>query len=439
MRILLSLIALVLGGVCRSEAAPAPMRQSEQFTVVDARPVSAFSPGQLRTLAGKDLVRLDADVLLLSAERVKEVLLAELGSPPVNPGKIRLFLYSATRADNLVRVASSIHTDGWQYRLDIPDQIEARQLTRALVHGLLLEIANRGQGPKSAELPLWLVEGLTAHLLAVAGRDLVIGAVPIGKMFRIVSERKGLDYLRGARETLRNNRPLSFSELAYPTRESLTGDPLTVYQASAHLFVYELLRLKKGPDQLVWVLRELPQCWNWETAFLRGFASEFRRMLDVEKKWSVDVMAFTARDSAQFWSMMVCLGRLDEVLAVQTVVRVAADTLPEKQVMTLQQIMVGWDFSRQADVIRPKLALLEVLRFHSADDLAVLVNDYHQTLSEYLHKREIAARTPETRMQPSLSASWVAQRAIKELELLDKRREALRPEKLLSVNPLISP
>ncbi len=415
------------------------MRQSKQFTVLDLRPVTVSSPGQLQSAAGEPLVRLDADVLLLTAERVKALLQGELGFSSDGGNRIRLCLFPATRPDHLIRVISTLVPNGWEYQVEIPDQVESRTLTRALVHSVLLELANRRQGPKAAELPLWIVEGLTAHLLAVTGSDLVIGSVPIGKMMRIVRERRGLDYLAGAREILRNSRPLSFSELGHPPVETLTGGALASYQACAHLFVYELLRLKNGPAHLVATIRELPNCWNWETAFLRGFATEFRRMLDVEKKWSVDVVAFTARDPSQVWSTVLCLDRLEEILAVQVAVRVAADQLPEKRTWKLQQALVEWDFASQATVVKNKLPLLEVLQMHSPQEVASLVNEYRQTLATYLLNRSAAGRTPETRMQPVLSASLVAQHAIRSLDTLDQRREAMRPEKTLSVQSPIKP
>lgn len=415
------------------------MRQSKQFTVLDVRPATVSSPGQLRSAAGEPLVRLDADVLLLTAERVKTLLQGELGFSSDGASRIRLCLFSATRPDHVIGVISTLLPKGWEYRVEIPDQVEARTLTRALVHSLLLELANRGQGPKSAELPLWLVEGLTAHLLAITEHDLVVEAVPIGKMLRVVRERRGLDHLAGAREVLRNSRPLSFAELGHPPVETLTGGALESYQACAHLFVYELLRLKNGPAQMVATIRELPNCWNWETALLRGFAKEFRRTLDIEKKWSVDVVAFTARDPSQVWSTVLCLDKLDELLSVQVSVRVAADQLPEKKTWTLQQTFVDWDFASQAAVVKNKLSLLEVLQFHAPEEVASLVNDYRQTLAAYLLNRSAAGRTPETRMQPILSASLVAQNAIKALDGLDKRREGMRPEKALSVQSPIKP
>ena len=434
-------IALVLLSLAfeNAPAAPMPMRQSQQFTILDARPSTARSPGFLRTKSGQELLRLDVDSLLISAERVKEVLLSELGlAHDSSASKLRLVLYVARKPDELIGLASSRTPNGWEYRMDIPDQIESQSLVRGIVDGLLLEIANREQGPRSAELPTWLIEGFTAHIIAVAGKDLTVGSVPLGWMVRVVRERQGLDYLRGARAVLQAHTPLSFSQLVYPEQSTVAGENLKVYQACAQLFVYELLHMKDGPSDLVKMLRALPTCWNWEIAFLRGFEDEFRRMLDVEKKWSVDVLAFVARDPSQLWAKVTCLERLDEVLSVPAQVPMKNNQLPERKRLTIQHVITSWSFSEQSAVLLQRVSLLDVLRLKSPAELVPLIDSYRRTLAIYLQKRRMADRSPATRMQTTLNASLVAQDAIKDLQLLDKRREELRPQRVLSGNSPIT-
>jgi hypothetical protein len=429
------LLALATSGFA-AVPVPTPIRRSQQFTVVDARSTYARSPGQLRSSSGEELVRLDADTLLLSAERIKDTLLRELNTPSDRGGRIELRLYLAAHADDRVGVVSSVSPEGWDYVVEFPDQIEGQTLIRAVSQVVLLEFANRGQGPKSADLPLWLVEGVTAHLTAVGGPDLVMGSVPVGKMFRVVRERRGLDYLSDARQVLRSNTPPSFQELAYPKIETLAGVRLRTYQAAAHLFFYELLHSQNGATHLLTMLRELPRCWNWEMALLRSFPTEFHRMLDVEKRWAVDVLAFTARDETQVWSTVMALDRFDELLAVPAQVHVDSDSLPQRQTVTLQQVISRWDLREQSKVIRQKLVGLQAARFSSPPALVVLIDGYFHTLATYLQRRDLADRDPETRMQPTLNASLVAQDAIRELDLLDKRRDALRPENRLSAKSL---
>ena len=60
------------------------------------------------------------------------------------------------------------YSDGWAYRLEIPEQVDGPRLVKSLAQVLLLELANRNARARQAELPLWLTEGLTAHLQATA-------------------------------------------------------------------------------------------------------------------------------------------------------------------------------------------------------------------------------------------------------------------------------
>jgi hypothetical protein len=255
-------------------------------------------------------------------------------------------------------------------------------------------------------------------------------------MFRIVRDRRGLDYLSEARKVLRSNTPPTFRQLAYPKPETLTGANLKTYQAAAHLFVYELLHAKDGPAHLQAMLRQLPQCWNWEVALLRSFPTDFGRMLDLEKRWAVDVLAFTARDEAQVWSTARALDRLDELLIVSAQVRVDSGSLPERKPFTLQQVIGNWGLAQQTGVLQQKLSALQAARFNSPPALVPLIDSYFHTLAAYLQKRNMADHTPDNRMQPTLNASLVAQDAIHELEQLDKRREALRPENQISAKSL---
>src|SRR4029077_3175081 len=63
-------------------------------------------------------------------------------------------------------VTSERFQDLWRYRVELPDITERAKYVRAIVQVLLLEMANRSGPPRSAEVPLWLLEGLTRQLLA---------------------------------------------------------------------------------------------------------------------------------------------------------------------------------------------------------------------------------------------------------------------------------
>lgn len=437
------LVLLAILAMATALHAAVPVRQSQQFKVLDLRPITAASPGPLKSEKGEELIRLDADVLIVSAERVRDALRTQLALPKEGGGDIQLNLYLATRPGDLIRLAAGLSPRGWEYQMEIPDQVERQTLIRALVGVLLLEFANRGQGPKSADIPLWLVEGLTMHVSAVAGPDLIVGAVPLGGMLPTVRVWRGsdyrLDYLQHARAVLRSSRPMTFSELGHPTSQTLAGDRLKTFQSSAQLLVHELLRSKTGPAGFVSMLRDLPSCWNWETAFLHGYSADFPRMLEVEKWWAVNLLAFTSRDPSQVWSKQTCLDQLDAVLQVPARVRVTDDVLPQRQTLSLQQVITNWDFGLQVPVLQQKLLSLAALRFNAFPEVLDLVNGYQQALATYLQRRSQANRAPATRMQPTYNGHLLTKDILGDLEDLDKRRQALRPDQTLSVNSTISP
>src|SRR5262249_10110701 len=154
----------------------------------------------------------------------------------------------------------------------------------------------------------------------------------------------------------------------------------------AHLLVSELLRTRNGPAKLVRLLRELPGCWNPETALLRVYADEFHSMLDLEKAWAVTVLAFTARDPTRVWTQASCLEKLDEILSIRAQVRTAAAQVPRTERMRLQQVMVGPDLAHHTAVFQQKLSLLAALRLNAPPEVARLIDSYYGTLATYLQR-----------------------------------------------------
>ena len=63
--------------------------------------------------------------------------------------------------------------------------------------------------------------------------------------------------------------------------EILSTDKAAHYGESAHLFVYELMRLKNGATGLRKMLEALPEHPNWQIAFMRGFESNLPQILSI--------------------------------------------------------------------------------------------------------------------------------------------------------------
>ena len=220
----------------RAEAQPGAdlftvQSSSRQFLAVAPRtpgasmaapPSSAF-PGRL--LRNSDLrpnsdgkLPLDPSLLVITCERIKQALLLTLGRRDQWRGGITLLINPAL-PENQGPVLEGVHDpNGWNYRLTLPSPIESRLLFRAIVKALLTEMANRHAGAHSAEVPLWLVAGLSAHLQA--------DNLPTFLLRPQSQPRHQRNQPAGAgavRDQLRRQPPLTFQELCWPEPERLAG------------------------------------------------------------------------------------------------------------------------------------------------------------------------------------------------------------------------
>jgi hypothetical protein len=412
-----------------------------QFVVHDSRQPFQNRPERLADSNRRDLLKLDLDVLTLSAERIKQALNRELNLSSTGERKIHLFLESVASERPDIRVVAVFYTDGWQYRVSVPERLEQPQLVRGIINVLLLEFANRGAGPKSAEIPLWLSEGVSARLLASFGPELTFTSPPKGWMerkVRVVGGRgdpRGADPLREARNTMSSFGVLSFASLAHPSAENLSEENLKSYQCSAHVFYTELVRLAGGRNGIVMMLKELPWCWNWETAMLRAFGSRFQALLDVEKWWSVNVIAFTGRDASQIWPLPLCLQRLDDLLVAPAQVRLATNSLPVRTQTSLQELIIGWDFSAQQPILQKIVNQLTSFKYSSPNETLPLIEAYRSLLTNYLRKRVEVIASINNRLYAALPIRVLQQETVRQLDELFRQREVLRRQQISAVSP----
>ncbi|MCI0538353.1 MAG: hypothetical protein L0Z50_24360 [Verrucomicrobiales bacterium] len=420
---------LVLAGNAHS-GTPSPansetMRRSEQFVVHDTRKfgrsLAAFADSE-----NPELVQLEPGPLLLSAERISEALARQLRVTPRGAGKIHCYLYAPLRNNENIVLLSTLYADGWQYRLQIPDDLERTTLVRGILQSLLLELANRGTRQKSAEIPPWLLEGLTLQVLADVGPELVLNSVPTNTVRRSLRLIRGADPVAEARAYFRTHSPLSFAQLSEPVLQAPPGEPWRRYQFSCQLLVAELLESSGGRVKLIRMLRALPDCWNWQTAFLAAF--EFPSLLDVEKWWAVGAVASMGREAIHLSSSAAYLARLDEILTVPAQVRLSTNAVPVRTEATLAQVISGWDYAQQRPVLEQKLHQLALLRTTSSRQLASLIEGYWACLHSYLVRRDQSGRAPQTKHQVNLPGPLLAQETTHQLTALDRQRAILREQ-----------
>ena len=405
---------------------------SSQFVVegVSAETLYANSPAGRRNSSARFrlipasaavenmVLRLDPASMAVSCERTKQALLRELSLPDRWRGQIQISIEFTARTNQPVNIQPVFLGGGWRYRMVLPDEISARKLLRSLVQVLLLEIVNRRNGPILTEIPLWIPEGLTAHLMVIGGAELVVQPYS-----RVLREELQPDTLAGVRQYLQTHSSLTFNQLSLPTPDLMAGDSWASFQACSQLLLTELLRLPNGATSLQAMFEQLPNHLNWQMALLRAFQPRFRNFLEVEKWWALVVANAQGIDQRQIWLGQASWQTLDQILRLPAQVRQTPNTLPANTELTLQRFIELFEFPAQTAVIRGIINQLRSLRMAARADVVSAIDAYLGVLVEYLERRSQAGFTPETRGASPINPQWVARDATRKLDALDSQRE----------------
>lgn len=365
--------------------------------------------------------RLTPELLLVSCERIKQRLLQELGAPDEYRGKIQVAIRPQLTDEAPLEVSAKFYADGWQYHLDVPEEVQEIQLVRALVQALLMEMANRQSVGHVAEIPLWLAEGLTHILLADAYTELVLQP----RTATSISGLRRAPFFEVHRR-LNTHAPLTFAELSQPTPAHLSGATWDVYGSCAQLLVHELSSLPDGRTSLQAMLRQAPKNLNWQTTFLQTFHAHFQTLLDVEKWWAVAVANFTGRSDWQEWRPEIALQKLAAALRVTAQVPAGKTTASAAGEFPPQRVIRELDFARQKILLRALISQVQATRLRMPGELAGLTDDYVTTLDGYLQNRAQAGYGPQRKNQAVGSAKLAGQQALQRLDALDARRTGLQ-------------
>jgi hypothetical protein len=162
-------------------------------------------------------VELSPHTLVVTCERIKSMLLRELGLGDFWFFPIHVLVNPAMPNDEPPIIGMKMFSDAWRYQVEVPRWTEPAKLVRGIVHVLLLELANRTPAHRSAEIPLWLIEGFSQHLIASNPADLVVdhpSRVINGVKVRWQSRPPAIrDPLKSVRERLQEYAALSFSHM----------------------------------------------------------------------------------------------------------------------------------------------------------------------------------------------------------------------------------
>lgn len=413
---------------------------SGQF-VVSSEVDSGAPPPQLNPDANTNIVQLKTALLAVSAERFKLALWRQLGiaADAGWSGRIFLRLHPARSLDETVTITTSQFLNRWNYEVGLPDSLWRMRYARTLSSVLLLELANRHAPPDghSAEVPAWLVDGLAAQVLEVAGDETVLTAP--GKkgneiaVNRVNTAERGLDALVLTRQILRNAPALTFDQLSWPTDDQMTGADGGVYLASAQLFLNQLLVQKNGRDRLRAMVLDLPNHMNWQTAFFQAFGSDFKRPLDVEKWWALQVVNFARRTPGPRWTLDVSLARLEDMLSVPVEMRNVSNALPAHAEISLQAALKNLNPNQRDAILRNKVRDLALVELRLAPPFGSLADGYRTVLADFLgetpraHPGSAGAKhgvPPDPRINLAVT--------LKRLDALDFRRRNAEDQTLRS-------
>jgi hypothetical protein len=403
---------------------------SGQFAIIDHRggPPPAL-PGSSNA---KGFYDLEPTFLAVSCERIKNALGSELGTSGQWRGKINITISPVrNNRDDYATVVDRFR-DGWSYQVNLPQRVERTMFVRTLVQVLLLELANRQATEHSAEVPFWLVEGLTQRLLVSRAAEVLlsppnqlIGGVNVGAT---VIQQRDNDPLETARRVLSNHPPLTLEDLSWPKADEFAGPAGETYRCSAQLFVSELLRLNNGQQCLRATVTGLGSCYNWQTAFLKAFHAHFTNQLALEKWWALQGVYFVGRNPLQLWTSEESWRKLEEVLHTPVSIRRTTGEMPARATVSLQVMIREWDTLRQLTTLRPKLRELESTRVRVAQEFVTLTDDYLRVLKQYVQQRERASAVYADLQSMPTGAKKIALEVIRQLDALDANRESLRPK-----------
>jgi hypothetical protein len=399
-------------------------RAAEFTTLSQSRIFSVYEPRRA-VITGKPVkgaVVLEPELLAITADRVRAALIAQV--PALGSGREKIFLHlmDQVQPEGVIGIVSTRFSDGWNYRLAIPPIVDETRLVRALVQVMLLEFSQRA-GERQADLPDWVVEGLTQQMLHTIGPTLVVGKASVGW------EGSVADLSAGTRAILRTNTAPSFHDLTTLRRPPPGAAAEGFYEACAHLLTRSLLQLPNGRQRFAAFLQMLAVNWNWQTAFQRAFG--FQKMLDIEKWWALVTVEFTTRDQRQAWSPQASSQRLEELLNTRLQWRASKDAVPEVRMVNLKDLVREMDWNLQRAALTEKVNQLGYTALHLAPELGLVAMEYKKVLERYLRERERLAR-PMMQFAANAAQQKLATDTIRRINGLDAKRKALAPPNMTS-------
>ncbi len=373
-------------------------------------------------------VEAEPQLVALTAERTRHAFVEELGLPDAFREKIHIVILPRAQPDQTMGVVTHVHTDGFQYQLGVPGYVESSRMVKGIVQAVLQEYANRG-AQRSAELPAWLVEGMTRELLSNLVPVPAMNQHPLTQAGEFLSRpqiRRGYDRMGASRSFLQTNAPLTVQDLSFNNLGSLGAYERARYESSAHFFVYELLQLRGGQALLGRFLQTLPAALNWQTAFYSAYAQYFHSPLDLEKWWMLRSLEIRNRQGHLTWNTEVSLHSLNALLRTAAEFRGNNNAIPVHREATLQQLVTSFDFGVQKDLLGQKLQQVFFISANLSPEVAALARAYEEAMETYLDKRSLNDYQPTLKSDPEQRLQLLVRSTLKTFDELDQAQDDIR-------------
>ena len=136
--------------------------------------------------------------------------------------------------------------------------------------------------------------------------------------------------------------------------ELYQGSSWQQYKDFSHILFHQLRSLKRGPAYFREFLNLIPNYLNWQLAFLEAFGEIFKRPIDIEKWWAVNLMLFLEKEDMNYWHKWLAMERLDQILKISVNLRVQRDSDPIQSVVSLSDVIREWDLGQVREAFLQK-------------------------------------------------------------------------------------
>lgn len=403
--------------------------QSLQPTRLQSLPIGQgqfFWSRPMQTTNEVERIRLVPSLAAVSCERIKEELLNEFGLKDAGGRRIHIQLNDRI-SEREIGIGATKFRNNWVYGVELPTDLSTDAFVTTIAQVLLVEMANHNASEAQAELPVWLLTGMAAHLRSSTETT----SLTLQPNWQMRREQNKIDPVAALRERFQHEMPLTFDELSWPS--SLSKDKQAVYRESAHLFVFELLQLKEGRQCMRNFVVQLSQHKNWQFAFLEAFKPHFAKLVDVEKWWALKFTAFAGRDPSLFWSKEESWKQLKAALDVPVQIHLKSDRMPVSAQLTLQEVIQTWEPARQEMALQKATQQLQVARMRVQPEMVRIIDDYRRTIETYLAQKARIGRSSK-HGEPPVNGTVLKKSTVSQLDSLDDRRSKLRQMLLSSGN-----